>query len=74
VPLTSQQDALRFPGTVLVETDADNGLRRVSVGLVFQLTAVDKRFVAERLSRVSDTVLRSLFDALDELTDRQHLP
>lgn len=26
VPLTSQQDALRFPGTVLVEADAKNKL------------------------------------------------
>jgi mRNA-degrading endonuclease toxin of MazEF toxin-antitoxin module len=38
LPLTTQQDALRFPGTVLVEADAENGLRRASVALVFQLT------------------------------------
>lgn len=35
VPLTSQMDALRFPGTVLVEADGRNGLRRASVALVF---------------------------------------
>ena len=70
VPLTSQQDALRFPGTVFVEADAANGLRRASVALVFQFAAVDNRFVAEQLGRVSETVLRALFDALDELTER----
>ena len=37
VPLTSQLDALRFPGTVLVEADSENGLHRASVALVFQL-------------------------------------
>jgi mRNA-degrading endonuclease toxin of MazEF toxin-antitoxin module len=42
IPLTSQQDALRFSGTVLIEPDAENGLRQPSVALVFQLTAVDK--------------------------------
>ena len=45
VPLTTQIDALRFPGTVLVEPDATNALRRSSVALVFQLSAVDRRFV-----------------------------
>lgn len=44
IPLTTQQDALRFPGTVLIEADAASGLRRPSVALVFQLTAIDKRF------------------------------
>jgi mRNA-degrading endonuclease toxin of MazEF toxin-antitoxin module len=32
IPLTSQLDALRFPGTVLIERDATNGLRQHSVG------------------------------------------
>ena len=42
IPLTTQLDALRFPGTALVETDADNNLRRPSVALVFQLTVMDR--------------------------------
>ncbi len=70
VPLTSQQDALRFPGTVYIEADVANGLRRASVALVFQLAAVDKRFVAARLGSISATVVRALFTALDELTER----
>lgn|GEM_PF-5799360 len=35
VPLTSQLDALRFPGTILVEPDRENALRRPSVVLSF---------------------------------------
>ena len=70
VPLTSQLDALRFPGTILVEPDRDNGLRRPSVALVFQLTAVDSRFVTERMGNVSERVLDEIFSALDELTGR----
>jgi mRNA interferase MazF len=49
IPLTTQLDALRFPGTVLVDADANNGLRRASVALVFQLTAVDRSFLSTRL-------------------------
>lgn len=70
VPLTSQMDALRFPGTVLVEANARNGLRRASVALVFQLTAVDRRFVTNRLGEVDEAVLRHIWAAFDELTER----
>jgi mRNA-degrading endonuclease toxin of MazEF toxin-antitoxin module len=68
VPLTSQMDALRFPGTILVEPDQENGLRRPSVALAFQLTAVDSLFVTDRLGNVSEQVLEEIFAALDELT------
>ena len=70
IPLTTQMDALRFPGTVLIEADAQNGLRRHSVALVFQLTAVDRRFVAGRLGEVAATTLQQIWAALDELTGR----
>jgi mRNA interferase MazF len=56
LPLNSQLDALRFPGTVLVEASQQNGLRHHSVALVFPLTAVDKRYISERLGRASDSV------------------
>jgi mRNA interferase MazF len=70
VPLTTQMDALRFPGTVLVEADSQNGLRRASVALVFQLTTVDRRFVAAPIGEVSATLLRQIWTAFDELTGR----
>jgi mRNA-degrading endonuclease toxin of MazEF toxin-antitoxin module len=60
IPLTSQQDALRFAGTVLVEPDGRNGLRQPSVALVFQLTAVDKKFINARLGMVSTTILKEI--------------
>ena len=70
VPLTSQLDALRFPGTILVEPDRENGLRRPSVALVFQLTAVDSRYGTHRLGNVSERVVEEVFSALDQLTGR----
>ena len=70
VPLTSQLDALRFPGTVLVEAGQQNGLRDNSVALVFQLTAVDKRCISERLGKASDAVMAHIWSALDALTGR----
>ena len=70
IPLSSQQEALRFPGTVLVEPEAANGLRRPSVALVFQLTAVDRRFVGSSVGSVSQTVMASIWEALDEIIGR----
>lgn len=71
VPLTSQQDALRFAGTVLVEPDGQNGLRQPSVALVFQMTAVDRKFISDRLGNISTNLLEELWSAFDELTGRE---
>jgi mRNA-degrading endonuclease toxin of MazEF toxin-antitoxin module len=70
VPLTSQLDALRFPGTVLVDASQHNGLRHNSVALVFQLTAVDKRYISERLGKAADAVMAQIWSTLDALTGR----
>lgn len=70
VPLTTQLASLRFPGTILVEPESANGLRQPSVALVFQLSAIDRTFVASPLGTVSESVMASLFQSLDELTGR----
>lgn len=70
IPLTTQVEALRFPGTVLVDVDPQNGLKRPSVALVFQLTVVDRRAIGASLGRVSDAVLEEIWSALDRLTGR----
>lgn len=72
IPLTSQQDALRFPGTVLVEADAANGLRQPSVALVFQLTAIDKRFFSDpQRGVVSASLMATIWETLDAITGRR---
>lgn len=70
VPLTSPQNAIRFPATILVKTTQENGLRVDSVALVFQLAAVDKTFLTSKLGKVSDELLEQIFQALDEITGR----
>ena len=68
IPLTTQLDALRFPGTVLLEADATNNLRRSSVALVFQLTAVDKRLVSAPLGRAGDPTMRAIWSEFEAIT------
>ncbi len=54
IPLTTQQDALRFAGTILIEPDANNHLRQPSVALVFQLTVIDKNFIKGKFGTISN--------------------
>jgi mRNA-degrading endonuclease toxin of MazEF toxin-antitoxin module len=74
IPLTTQQDALRFPATLLIDPTPDNGLPRISIALVFQMTVLDVRFLSARIGRISDEVLQRLWRELDELTDRTSDP
>src|SRR5262249_29379702 len=57
VPLTTARAAMRFSGTTLIRPTAENGLRQVSVALVFQLRAIDRRRIQERIGAVSAEVL-----------------
>jgi len=70
VPLTTQQDAVRFAGTILIEPDNKNHLRQPSIALVFQLTAIDKHFIKNKLGIISDSKMDEIWTAFDELTGR----
>lgn len=62
VPLTTNPRAGRFPGTFEVEPSPGNGLQVRSVVLAFQLRAIDRTRVAERLGSLDSgdlTVLES---------------
>src|SRR5436190_23121664 len=55
VPLTSQTDSSRFPGTVIIEPDQTNGLRKSSIALVFQIHGIDRMRFGNRLGRLAET-------------------
>jgi mRNA interferase MazF len=59
---------MRFAGTVIIHPTAENGLPQVSVALVFQLRAIDRRRVQERIGSIGETVLREMLAELDKLT------
>jgi mRNA interferase MazF len=70
VPLTTATSTLRFPGTLLIPPDTDNGLRQESVGLIFQMRAVDRRRIGNRLGAVSADVIAEILAVLDKLLGR----
>ena len=70
VPFTSTQRTTRFPGTLLVQPDQQNGLIMPSVALVFQLSALDRRNCLARLGELDPATLDKVFDLLDQLSGR----
>src|SRR5262249_36627305 len=67
VPFTGSQGATRFPGTLLVQPDAQNGLTTSSVALVFQARALDKRDLVTRLGALDTGTLDQILDLLRQL-------
>jgi len=70
VPLTTARAAMRFAGSTLIRPTAENGLRQASVALVFQLRAIDRGRIQERIGTVSADVLNAMFEELGKLTGR----
>ncbi|MCI0459509.1 MAG: type II toxin-antitoxin system PemK/MazF family toxin [Gemmataceae bacterium] len=70
VPFTGAQSAMRFPGTVLVQPDGQNGLTVPSVALVFQLRVLDQRSCLYRLGVLDPAALDQIFAEPDRLTGR----
>ena len=64
IPLTTTRTTLRFAGTTSIQPTTENGLRQVSVALVFQLRAIDRRRIEERIGSVSREVLNEIFAEL----------
>ena len=67
IPLSSQQDALRFGATVLIQPTATNGLTVDSVALVFQLGACDVRRIGQPLGRLDAADLAKVRDIAAKL-------
>ena len=70
VPLTTVRAAMRFAGTTLIYPTAENGLQQASVALVFQIRAIDRRRIQERIGTVNAEVLNAMFEELGKLTGR----
>jgi mRNA-degrading endonuclease toxin of MazEF toxin-antitoxin module len=61
---------MQFAATVLIRSTAENGLSQISVAPMFQLRAIDRRRVQERIGNVVDTVCHEIRAELDKLTGR----
>ncbi|MCG7849065.1 MAG: type II toxin-antitoxin system PemK/MazF family toxin [ANME-2 cluster archaeon] len=67
VPLTSKLRAADFPFTFIIEPDNLNNLNVVSVALVFQLRAIDKRRMKNKIGKIEQIKLELLKQRLKEI-------
>lgn len=67
VLLTSQQSAIRFPGTVLVQPSVANGLSVPSIAMVFQARALDRVRFRAKIGEIEANYLKSILDELQKL-------
>jgi mRNA interferase MazF len=52
VPVTSSLSALRFPFTIRIEPSEQNGLTLPSVAMVFQLRAIDRKRIIQKIGEL----------------------
>lgn len=58
IPLTSNLQALRFPHTVEIKPSKKNGLNSISVAMVFQIRAIDKKRLKNKIGDLEDYILK----------------
>jgi mRNA interferase MazF len=57
VPVTSSLGALRFPFTVRIEPSVLNGLMLLSVAMVFQMRAIDRKRIIRKIGELEPEYL-----------------
>lgn len=67
IPLTSKIKGADFPFTFLIEPDQFNNLDVVSVALIFQLRAIDKRRLRKKIGRIEGPKLEILKQELRKI-------
>jgi len=67
IPLTSQLSATRFAHTIQVAPSSANGLTQPSILLVFQLRAIDRRRVLNKIGELEQHYLAQLDNEIKNL-------
>jgi mRNA interferase MazF len=60
IPLTSNIQALRFPHTIEIKPSKKNNLDTISVGLIFQIRAIDKKRIKTKVGELDDKSIKEI--------------
>ena len=71
VPITSNLRAPRYPDTMRIDPDDQNGLTTSPVLLVFQLRAIDKRRLLRLAGKISASQPAQVLRVIDLLLGKQ---
>jgi mRNA interferase MazF len=67
VPFTSNLQALRFPDAIEVKPSNGNGLSAISVALIFQVRAIDKKRLKTKIGELETQLIKNLDAILKRL-------
>ncbi|MDP2691384.1 MAG: type II toxin-antitoxin system PemK/MazF family toxin [bacterium] len=67
IPCTSNQNALRFPHTVSIDSTVRNGLSELSIALVFQLRAIDQKRLKKKIGVLQKSLLEKVDGMMSEM-------
>lgn len=67
VPCTSNTHALRFPFTLRIENSKINGLKELSIALVFHVRSIDKSRLKKRIGSLESKYVRELDKTVKKL-------
>lgn len=67
IPFTSNLQALRFPHTIEVEPSKENGLTAKSIALIFQIIAIDKKRLVNKIGKLENIVMNKIDKMLKSL-------
>lgn len=67
IPLTSNLQALRFLYTLEVKPSKINGLKNVSIALIFQIRAIDKKRLKSKIGELEEFSIREITILLKKL-------
>jgi mRNA interferase MazF len=60
IPFTSNLKAKTFDNTLVIKPDDKNRLDRESVALIFQIRAIDKKRIANKLGELSESQIKEI--------------
>ncbi|MEK6705361.1 MAG: type II toxin-antitoxin system PemK/MazF family toxin, partial [Bdellovibrionota bacterium] len=67
-PLSSVMSAKRFPATLMIQPDGQNGLNTTSIALIFQVRSLDKRRFVRKIGSLNQQDLDQVLNLLERLT------
>jgi len=67
IPLTTKLSALKYPFTINIKSSKLNGLNEDSIALIFQLRAIDKKRINNKLGELEKNLLSKIDNLLNKL-------
>lgn len=67
VPVTSNLHALRYLDTLQISPTTENGLCSISVALLFQIRAIDKMRIVNKIGTIDSDTMRKIDNTLKQM-------